>query len=125
MSTGPTGLTIIATTAELLVFRSVEAAEAYLEPIDVEHGEYVAAWDGAGRPLALAVIAAPNPSPLRRLTSGPEAVFVRLAYGEPDVAGLRDRIAAEFGRGGDLPPPTEAPLPTYLDALVARNGYTY
>src|SRR5687767_133275 len=116
MSSGPAGPTIIATTAELLVFRSVEAAEAYLEPIDVENGEYIAAWDGAGRPLGLAVIAAPHPSPLRRLTSGPDAVSVRLADGEPDVAGLRDRIATELGRGGNPPPATEAPLPTYLDA---------
>ena len=123
MESAPRGPSIIATAAELLIFRSAEAAEGYLEPIDVQDGEYVAAWDSTGRPLALTVVAVPGRSWFGRFTSGRDAVSVQLASVEPDEAGLRDRIISDFERRGDAPPPADAPLATYLEALVARNGY--
>jgi hypothetical protein len=39
--------------SELLFFRDVERAEAYLEAVDVRNGEYSAAYDSDGRALTL------------------------------------------------------------------------
>ena len=41
--------------SEVLLFRSPERAEAYLEAIDVRNGEYAAAYDSEGRRLELGV----------------------------------------------------------------------
>jgi hypothetical protein len=42
---------IVDARSELLLFRSVELAEAWLEAIDVRNGEYAAAYDSEGRRL--------------------------------------------------------------------------
>jgi hypothetical protein len=44
---------IVDAKSELLLFRSVERAEAYLEAVDVRNGEYAAAYDSDGRRLEL------------------------------------------------------------------------
>lgn len=44
---------IVDSRRELLLFRDVARAEAYLEAIDVRNGEYSAAYDSEGHGLAL------------------------------------------------------------------------
>ena len=48
-------LVIAAGESEILFFRSAAAAESYIEPIDLEDGEYEAAFEAEGRRLEMRV----------------------------------------------------------------------
>lgn len=50
--------------SNLLFFSSRTAAEDYLEPIDVEAGEYTGAFDADGNSLLLRVVQVDQPRPL-------------------------------------------------------------
>ena len=120
----PSGPLIVAAGTDLLVFATPADAEGYLEAIDVEQGEYEAAWDGTGRRVALRVRAEPYRALFGLLRGRAERVTAREVGPEPDEAGLRERIARFLASRGVPPPAPGAHLGSHVDALVAHVGYT-
>jgi hypothetical protein len=115
---------IIDAGSELLLFRSVEGAESYLEPIDVDSGEYAAAYDGRGRHLALAVEARPTTNRFGPWSGGGTGVTLRLPAREVDGSlELATKLRAFLERLGEPPPAGNIPLDALLEQVGKRVGF--
>jgi hypothetical protein len=110
----------IATADGVMIFESPDAASRYLEPIDVDNGEYRSAWDSGGRRLQIAV----KRTPVRRKWFGvrdDEVVVIReQATLEPEA--LQDALRAYAADGG-----LEMPSTVSLDEAIAivRERYPF
>ena len=106
------------------LFRTVDAAEGYLEPIDVENAEYVA-YDSAGRLLELSVEAV-QVRRLFGLASGSEE-RVRVRAAEPHPGHTAELIAAlqqALAKVGDGMPVERSSSPEDLvSRYAARAGF--
>lgn len=109
---------------ELLFFRSVADAEAYLEPVDVEQEEYVA-YDSQGARLSLAVVRREH-STLAGLWRFPvSCVAVREPSGERQEQELRRLLLDFLERLGEDRSRLELlDLGALLDLGVRRGGYS-
>lgn len=89
---------------DLLIFKSLEEAETYLEPVDVRSGNIGQGFDFYGRPLVVAVVEQEKVSFLARWYA--ESVRIELASDTKDRARLIDALqefllAIEQGGGGE------------------------
>lgn len=110
---------------ELLLFRSLEAAERYLEPIDVENGEYPAAYDSQGQPLELGIEQTPTRHMWGLLRGIVEHVRVRPVPGSRNHAEeLAGRLRAYLGTLGAPALGEEGSLDTLLERLREQVGFT-
>jgi hypothetical protein len=99
---------------DITVFASIEAAEAYVESIDVHDGLYEG-WDAQGRVLSLEADA------VTRFNAPP----VRIQLVEPlrdESDDLRDRLAATLSRHTDTEGAWDS-LDEVVHAYVAWAGY--
>jgi hypothetical protein len=96
---------------EVYLFKSVAHAEGYLEPIDVENGEYDA-FESDGAVLILSVVT----------TSGQEHVeIVTHPYAPPVPDTLRDKLKQYLGAMNEWRPEYESmALPALIRHLVGR-----
>lgn len=100
---------IVDAKGDLLVFDSVQALSAYIEPIDVEAGEYPQTFDAKGRPLEIAIEG-------KRTFLGDTRVVVVKPLNAPPAPQKLARIIIEFLTAVGENVTTE---PT-LDELVQR-----
>jgi hypothetical protein len=113
---------IIDAGSELLLFRDVERAEAYLEAVDVRKGEYSAAYDSDGRRLTLGtkIVA-------RRVFFGLVPTKIEsasLAATEADRAQqLRELLTKRFLKDEPTGTP-QRPLAALVTMAVERQGFT-
>ena len=123
--TDPKPPVIVDTGSELLLFRSIEAAENYLEPIDVENGEYPAVYDSQGQLLELKVERIATSRMFGLFPGVEEHVRIRYRPGARDGAGeLAEKLRAYLGRLGVPTSAAEAPLETLLRQLSGKAGFT-
>ncbi len=93
---------------DLLVFESFVHATNWIEAMDVDEGEYTAAYSPDGGVLALT---APE---------GPEGSVVLARTGSVDLGDLERRVAG-YWRRHQVGQPTRAPLPT-ARFLIERDN---
>jgi hypothetical protein len=107
---------VLSAHGDVLLFRNVEDLESYVEPIDVEHEEYVA-FDSEGHRLALGISRRRRRVVLGLLEHETPVVSVERSQDQPlDDADLR-RVLVDFLV--KLGTPRES-LPSSLEKLVAE-----
>jgi len=123
--TDPKPPVIVDTGSELLLFRSVEAAERYLEPIDVENGEYPAAYDSQGQLLELGIVRSPTSHLFGLVQGTSEHVRIRPVAGPREHAQeLAARLRAYLGTLGAPAREDQGSLDTLLQQLREQAGFT-
>jgi hypothetical protein len=115
---------IFSNRGDLLFFRSVSDAEAYLEPIDVEQEEYVA-FDSQGARLSLKVVKREH-STLAGLWRFPvSCVAVRESPGERQEQELRRLLVDFLERLGEKRSRLDLlDLSALLDLGIRRGGFS-
>ena len=115
---------IVDTGSELLLFSSVERAEGYLEPIDVENEEYPAAYDSRGRLLELRVERTPTTHFFGLMQGTDESVRIRPAPNRGDhTLELTARLRAYLGALGATAAMEGSSLDRLLEELRERIGF--
>jgi hypothetical protein len=113
---------IVDENGSLIFFRSVPAAQSYLEPIDVINGEYVA-YDAVGRAIGLVVETETGTGVLGRL--GPPIKTVKLrgglvaSDGGEELRGVLHRFLEEVDASPDQ---LSSPPLSELLSLAMKNG---
>ncbi len=121
----PKSPVIVDTGSELLLFRSVEAAESYLEPIDVENGEYPAAYDSQGQLLELGIVRTPTSYLFGLFEGTSEHVRIRPIAGARDhPQELAGKLRAYLGALGAPALAAEGSLDVLLQQLREQAGFT-
>lgn len=93
---------IIDNFGDLLVFNSVEDAQNYIEPIDVQNKEYIA-YDSEGRLLDILIITE-KPNRFSSLVGKGEQIVLQPAESEPRHATeLHNKLIHYFTQLGEAP----------------------
>ena len=105
-------------------FASVEAAEGYMEAIDVEEGVYSAAYDANGCCLAISVESEPSRALFGLIPGTIERIVLAPAERVDCEGELRRVITEHLSRLGSPLPALRVTLSEAVAAFVARCGYT-
>ena len=115
---------VVGAKSEVLIFRSVESAAAWLEAIDVRNNEYRVAYDGEGRRLELGIKAVERRSLFDLLRTRIDLVVIRSLENEADhAAELAGLLRAHLPSEAYAESSADS-VKALLKAAVDRLGYT-
>ena len=107
---------------EVHVFRSVDNAATYFEPIDVENDEY-AVFDSIGRRIQLGIEQVPDSAIFGLLRYNRDQIVLKSVDANPSPDELAARIRASLAAAGRQLPAESEPLSSLVEKLVDRVGF--